>query len=123
VDRRTLFERIGGEAAVIAAVDRFYEKVLADPLTRPFFEGLDIAAQTRKQMSFMVRAFDGPDHYKGRDLRAAHAPLVAKGLGDAQFDAVASHLRASLQELDVEGEVVDEVLTLVGGMRSQVLGR
>ena len=65
----SLFERIGGEAAIMAAVDRFYEKVTADELTRPFFIGLDLAAQTRKQVSFMAWAFGGPAEYEPRGER------------------------------------------------------
>ena len=49
----SLYDRLGGEAAIMAAVDRFYQKVLADELTRPFFAGLDMDAQIRKQISFM----------------------------------------------------------------------
>jgi hypothetical protein len=33
----TLYKRIGGEAAIHAAVDRFYERVLADPSLSHFF--------------------------------------------------------------------------------------
>lgn len=118
-----LYERIGGQAAVMAAVDLFYEKVLADDLTRPFFAGLDMAAQTRKQVAFMTWAFGGPDEYKGRSLRAAHAPLLNRGLGDAHFDAVAKHLEATLTELGVARNLIDETLAIVGGTRNEVLGR
>jgi hemoglobin len=58
-----IYERIGGEAAVMAAVDIFYRRVLADPLTAPFFDETDMAAQARKQVSFMAHAFGGPDAY------------------------------------------------------------
>ena len=34
---KSLYERIGGEAAIVAAVELFYEKVMADPRTRSFF--------------------------------------------------------------------------------------
>src|SRR5215831_16219599 len=118
-----LYERIGGQAAVMAAVDLFYEKVLADDLTRPFFAGLDMAAQTKKQVAFMAWAFGGPEEYKGRDLRSAHAPLLKRGLGDAHFDAVAKHLEATLTELGVARDLIDEALTLVAGTRNEVLGR
>jgi truncated hemoglobin YjbI len=64
----SLFERIGGEAAVMAAVDLFYKKVLADPLLAPFFNELDLAAQVRKQVSFMGWAFGSGQAYSGRDL-------------------------------------------------------
>ena len=37
----TLFDRLGGEAAVNAAVDIFYRKVLADDRINQFFEGID----------------------------------------------------------------------------------
>jgi hemoglobin len=119
-----LFERIGGEAALMAAVDLFYNKVLSDELTRPFFEGLDMAAQTKKQVAFMSRAFGGPEEYRGRDLRAAHANLVKfKGLGDAHFDAVAGHLKATLEELGVAPDLVAEALGIVASTRNEVLSR
>lgn len=38
----SLFEEIGGRAAVNAAVDLFYTKVFADPLLTSFFEGTDM---------------------------------------------------------------------------------
>jgi hemoglobin len=120
----SLYERIGGEAAVMAAVDIFYAKVLANALTRPFFEGLDMQAQIRKQVAFMSWAFGGPVEYRGRDLTAAHAQLVrSKGLSDAHFDAVARCLEETLLELGVERPLIDEVLQLVGTTRAAVLGR
>jgi hemoglobin len=73
---KSLYERIGGHAAVMAAVDLFYRKVLADDLTRPFFDALDMDAQIRKQIAFMTWAFGGPAEYRGRDLTAAHGALV-----------------------------------------------
>lgn len=108
---------------MLAAVDLFYEKVLADELTRPFFSGLDMGVQVKKQVAFMARAFGGPAEYQGRDLRAAHAPLVKRGLGDAHFDAVARHLEATLRELGVAEDLIQEALQTVAGTRAEVLGR
>lgn len=122
-DKISLFERIGGEPAIMAAVDRFYHKVLADELTRPFFAELDMRAQTKKQVAFMAWAFGGPAEYRGRDLRSAHETLIAKGLGDVHFDAVAGHLAATLRELGVNEELVAESLALVARLRSEVLNR
>src|SRR5262245_2843917 len=122
--KKSLYERIGGEAALMAAVDLFYTKVLANELTRPFFESLDMQAQIKKQIAFMSWAFGGPESYKGRDLTTAHAHLVkAKGLSDAHFDAVAVSLEQTLLELGVERALVDEVLGVVGQTRDSVLGR
>jgi hemoglobin len=108
----------------MAAVDLFYAKVLADEMTRPFFEQLDMPAQARKQVAFMSWAFGGPEEYKGRDLRTAHRRLVKEmGLTDRHFDAIAGHLKATLMELGVGNELVNEVLTIVSGTRAEVLDR
>lgn len=117
----TLYERLGGEAAVEAAVVRFYEKVMADATLAPYFESLDMGAQIQKQIAFMTMAFGGPHKYTGRDLRTAHAKLVKQGLGGPHFDAVAGHLKSTLDELGVPAEVTAEVLTIVGGTRHDVL--
>ena len=118
----SLYERLGGEAAVEAAVVRFYDKIMADTSLAGFFEHLDMGAQINKQIAFMTMAFGGPNKYSGRDLRTAHAKLVQRGLGGAHFDAVAQHLSDTLDELGVATEVRDDVLALVGGTRKDVLG-
>jgi hemoglobin len=121
---QSLYERLGGQAAIMAAVDLFYQKVLADEVTRPFFDKLDIATQTKKQIAFMTWAFGGPAEYRGRDLRQAHAKLVEnKGLGDVHFDAVAKHLAETLRDLGVADPLIQEALGIVGSTRDQVLGR
>ena len=42
----TLYDQIGGEPAVNAAVDLFYEKVLTDPRINHFFADVDMAKQS-----------------------------------------------------------------------------
>jgi len=119
-----LYDRLGGEVAIMAAVDLFYSKVLADPITRPFFDGIDMQLQARKQVAFMTYAFGGPVAQRGRELRASHADLVRnRGLGDAHFDAVAGHLQATLVELEIEVPLQDEVMAIIAATRSDVLDR
>ena len=67
--------------------------------------------------------FGGPNEYTGKDMRTAHASLVENGLDDSHFDAVAGHLQATLTELDVPGDLIEEVMTLAGGTRAEVLNR
>ena len=123
-DGRSLYERLGGQPAIMAAVDLFYEKVLADDVTRPFFENLDMDAQIAKQIAFMTRALGGPVEYAGRDLRTAHAKLVReKGLNDRHFDAVAVHLQSTLHELGVDADLVNEAMAKIAAMRNEVLDR
>ncbi len=118
-----LYDRLGGEAAVTAAVDIFYRKVLADPHISHFFDDADMNAQRAKQKAFLTMAFGGPNEYTGKDLSDAHRDLVRRGLNDSHFDAVAGHLQATLVELGVPETETGEVMTIAGGTRDAVLCR
>ncbi len=119
----TIYDRIGGQAAVDAAVDIFYRKVLADPQISGFFDDTDMDAQHVKQKAFLTMVFGGPNSYTGKDLRSAHAPLVEKGLNDSHFDAVAGHLQATLDELGVDPQISGEIMATAAGTREEVLNR
>lgn len=120
---KTLFEKLGGEASVNAAVDIFYRKVLADDRINQFFDGIDMDKQSAKQKAFLTMAFGGPNNYSGEDMRNAHANLVKQGLNDSHFDAVAENLQTTLEELDVPADLISEVMTIAGSTREDVLGR
>ena len=53
MSEQSLYDQIGGEAAVDAAVDIFYRKVLADDRISQFFEDVDMERQAAKQKSFL----------------------------------------------------------------------
>lgn len=120
---QNLFERIGGAPAVDAAVDLFYRKVLSDDTISQFFDDVDLDEQRTKQKAFLTMVFGGPNEYTGKDLRKAHKQLVQKGLNDSHFNAVAVHLEATLEELGVPSDLVNEVMTVAAGTRDDVLDR
>lgn len=120
---QSLFEKIGGEPAVDAAVDLFYRKVLNDARVSRFFDDVDMDGQRAKQKSFLTMVFGGPNDYTGQDLRTAHEKLVDDGLDDSHFDAVAVHLQNTLEELGVPAESVNEVMTIAAGTRDDILNR
>jgi len=120
----SLYEQLGGEAAVNAAVDIFYRKVLGDYRINRFFDNQDMEAQAAKQKAFLTMAFGGPNNYTGRDMREAHARLVNKlGLDDSHFDAVMEHLAGTLQELNVPQNLIDQVAAIAESTRNDVLNR
>ena len=119
----TLFEQLGGQAAVDAAVDRFYRKVLSDERISSFFEGVDMDRQAAKQKAFLTMVFGGPNNYTGRDLRSAHAHLLARGLNDSHFDAVIENLGATLRDLGVADNLIQQVAALAETTRNDVLSR
>lgn len=116
-----LYELLGGAPAVNATAVGFYEKVMADPLLVPFFKGLNMEAQTKKFVAFVTMAMGGPHNYTGKDLRAAHERLVRDGLGDPHFDRIVEHLEATLVELGVEPDLVEQILELVASTHGDVL--
>ena len=119
----SLFERIGGKEAVNAAVDVFYKKVLADERINKFFDGIDMDAQRRKQIMFLTYAFGGPNNYDGKSMRDAHAKLVEQGLNDSHFDAVVENLGATLKELGVADELIQEAAGIAETTRTDILGK
>src|SRR6476659_4194490 len=119
----SLYEQIGGEAAVNAAVDVFYRKVLVDDRISRFFDDVDMDRQIAKQKSFLTMAFGGPVAYSGKDMRAAHARLVAMGLNDSHFDAVVELLGQSLTELNVPPALIQQVAAIAESTRADVLNR
>jgi hemoglobin len=119
----SLYDEIGGEAAVNAAVDLFYRKVLSDDRIKHWFDGTDMARQAAKQKAFLTLAFGGPNNYTGEDMRKGHAHLVAKGLNDADFDAVMDNLGATLKELNVPDHLIAQAAAIAESTRNDVLGR
>ena len=120
---QTLYERLGGEDAITATVGMFYDRIMSDESLAPFFADLDMDKQINKQIAFMTMAFGGPHGYEGRDLRTAHSRLVARGLNSEHFAAVAGHLHATLTTLSVPSELIDEVMSIVGSTKPEVLSQ
>tara|TARA_B110000858_G_C17809687_1_gene480420 strand:+ start:8559 stop:8729 length:171 start_codon:yes stop_codon:yes gene_type:complete len=55
-------------------------------------------------------------------MRAAHAPLVANGLNESHFNAVAEDLTQALQELNVPENLIDQVIATAASTKNDVLG-
>ncbi len=116
----SLFERIGGMPAVNAAVDIFYTKVLADESLHHFFTNANMTAQSGKLKAFLAFAFGAPmAGYEGKKMREAHAHM---NITAAHFDAVAGHLVETLQELNVDQSLIDEVVVIALSTKNDVLG-
>lgn len=117
---QSLYERIGGAAAVDAAVDVFYRKVLADHRINHYFDSVDMDGQRAKQKAFLTFAFGGPADYSGKDMRTAHAHMK---LTEADFDAVMENLGATLEELKVPAELINEAAGIAMSVKNDVLNK
>ncbi|MDP1572510.1 MAG: methyl-accepting chemotaxis protein [Vicinamibacterales bacterium] len=114
----TLFERVGGVPAIKAAVDAFYERVLADATLAPFFEGVNMRWMKGRQNAFFIQALGGPQVYKGQDMAAAHRHLP---IAQADFDRVAGHLVDALGAVGVPRALVDEIVAAIAPLAPQIV--
>lgn len=106
----TVYDRLGGIAAVRAAVNIFYEKVLQDGRINHFFLGMDMASQKRKQVLFLSYVFGGADQYRGRDLVSAHKRIIEQhGCNRDHWQVVVDLLVETLQQLNVPQDIMAEI--------------
>ena len=119
----SLFERLGGQNAVNTAVDIFYRKMLMDERVSHFFDDIDMEQQILKQKGFLTLVFGGPNHYSGKSMREGHTHILKRGLNDTHVDIVIEHLGATLKELGVATEDIEQVAAIANSVRDDVLGR
>lgn len=91
----SLFEKIGGTAAVQAMVGQFYTQVTADPELAPFFRHVGMDKLEHMQAEFFTAALGGPLRYSGRPINHAHQGLR---ISRPQFQRFTEHLLTVLGE-------------------------
>ena len=119
----SLYDELGGDAAISAALDAFYVKIFADPRVSPYFQDVDMARLKGHARAFLAVAFGGPDNYTGRDLRTAHERPRSMGLDDVSVDVFLSHFRVVLEEFGVDEGRITAVMEIAESGRSEVLAR
>ena len=123
MSEKSIYEQIGGEAAVDAAVDAFYRKVLVDERISQFFDDVDMDRQSAKQKAFLTMVMGGPAHYTGLDMRQGHLHLIARGLNDEHVNAVIELLGETLAELGVPAAIIAQIAAVAESARADVLDR
>ncbi|KAI8908898.1 hypothetical protein EDD86DRAFT_218608 [Gorgonomyces haynaldii] len=113
-----LYEKLGGEKAIDAVVERFYEIMLKDVRVKDIFKNTDMAHQRQMQKQFLNHVFGGKQ-YNGRNMREAHKNLH---LTEAHFGATAENLVTALKDLKVPQELIDQVIQVVATTHDDVLG-
>lgn len=118
VNEATIYQRIGGEAAISAAVERFYERVVADPTLSHFFTGVSMPRLKAHQFVFMSQALGGPKQYSGASMRDAHSKLAIE---QSHFESVAFHLVETLRELGVPEDIIGQIAGAVTPLSAQIV--
>jgi hemoglobin len=120
--RRSLYERMGGEKALVGVVDDFVVNVVDDGKIKEehkkhFREG-DVAGLKRKLVDQIGEASQGPQKYKGKDMKRAHKGL---GITDADFDALVVDLIKALNKNHVGQTEKDELVGMLANMRTDIV--
>lgn len=114
----TLYETLGAEHGIRAAVTAFYERVLADPDLAGYFEGVDMNTLRRHQTDMLVTATGGPRKYTGQDMAEAHHGL---NITDEAFDKVVGHLGATLVAAGADDDAIAAVVAALSPLRSSIV--
>lgn len=116
---QTLYDKVGGEAAIGKVVDYFYDElVLKDKTVSHFFENTDMDKQREHQTKFISFALGGPNQYSGQSMAKAHEGM---NLQPEHFDAIVKHLHDSLAHFGVEESDIDQALRKVSTLRDDIL--
>ncbi len=114
----TLFERLGGKGAITAVVEDFVGRVAADKRINGKFALANIPRLKMLLVEQICAASGGPCTYTGRDMKTAHAGM---GITGAQFDALVEDLVATLDKFKVPTREKNELLSLLGPMKSDIV--
>ena len=121
--KQNMYEAIGGRARLQEAVASFYKKVLADPDLRVFFARSNMNGVQSKQLMFLSMLLSGDESFGKPDIHAAHAESRNEGLTDAHFDKFVAHFRATLVEMGLAEDLIENVIGELESTRGRVLGR
>jgi hemoglobin len=116
----SIYEAIGGEPALVAVVDDFYVRVLADPQLAGFFAGVNMPKLKGRQVEFFAAALGGPDAYQGVGMREVHA---GRGISQADFDKVAFHLTGALAGAGVPAETIGAIASAITPLADDIVSR
>jgi hemoglobin len=120
MQQKSLYDRLGGQGAIVAVVDDFVGNVAADNRINKFFARTDIPRLKRLLVEQICAGTGGPCTYTGRDMKSAHAGM---GITDAQFNALVEDLVKSLDKFKVPEKEKGELLGVLGPMKPSIVGQ
>lgn len=117
----TLYKRLGGYDAIAAVADDFIGRLASDKQLSRFLTGLSVDSKKRLRQ-LIVDQFcsvtGGPCLYIGRDMKSSHVGL---GITEAEWDAAANHLVATLNKFKVPKKEQDELIAIVSTLKNDIV--
>jgi hemoglobin len=120
MEKRALYDRLGGKPAITAVVDDFVGNVAADARINKRFANANIPRLKQRLVDQICEASGGPCTYTGMSMLDAHRGM---NISDGEFGALVEDLVKSLDTFKVPAQEKTELLTALGGMKSQIVGK
>jgi hemoglobin len=117
---KPLYDRLGGKPAIQAVVDDFIGNVAGDGRINRRFANADIPRLKRMLVDQICEASGGPCKYAGANMLDAHRGM---NITEAEFTALVEDLIKSLDKFKVPAQEKTELLTALGGMKPQIVGK
>lgn len=120
-EKKSLYARLGGYDAIALVVDDFIKRLATDPKFAKFFSGFSVNSQKRLRQHILdqfCKAAGGPCEYLGRDMKTTHTGL---GITEAEWEAAAKHLIASLDKYKVPQAEKDELMAFVATQKKDIV--
>lgn len=114
----SLYEKLGGNAAITAVVGLFLENVLADDVIKARFAKTDGAALGKKLVDQIGEATGGPEKYTGLSMKEAHAGMK---ITMAEFNALVGDLDKALKTAKVPQDLIDQLEGALAPMSSDIV--
>lgn len=118
---KPLYQRLGGYDAIAAVTDDFIGRLATDKTLSRFFVGHseDSLKRIRQHViDQLCAATGGPCVYTGRDMKTSHKGM---GISEAEWNAAAAHLTATLDKFKVPEMEKNEVLTAVSSLKKDIV--
>jgi hemoglobin len=118
VDQQSLYARLGGSDAIVAVIDDFVARCAADGRINGKFVRTDIPRLKAKLVEQVTAASGGPAWYSGRSMEETHDGM---GVTAGEFDALVGDLVATLNRFNVPDAEQQELLGILGPLRSDIV--
>jgi hemoglobin len=114
----SLYARLGGASGVATIADTLIDRVVADPVTGPSFQGSKLDRIKQLLAEQICDLSGGPCRYSGDPMREVHA---GHHISEAQFYRMVDALRDILREQHVDQRSTNQLLRLLAPMKRDVV--
>jgi hemoglobin len=118
MEPRSLYDRLGGKAAVNAVIEDFVGRAAGDSRINAKFVRTDVPRLKSMLIEQVIAATGGPAAYTGRSMRETHDGM---GVTAGEFDALVADLVATLDQFKVPKAEQQELLGILGSLRGDIV--